>query len=223
MPIFALDGSRIRNTTFSPHKVGKVFTRKSMALLLESFILMRPSCGTRRSEISICDITFNRAAILPLLKRGNRLFIAQSDPSNITAIDEIKFNTGMNVEPVLVEENKLAVLVEKFMASEETAFDDFGDEDLDVDIENPEEAQKTDEPGTGDDAPIVRFVNKMLLDAIKAGSSDLHFEPYEKRYRVRCRTDGVLQLLKNGKGWLCRKACLSWKNLKECELGRVWV
>ena len=130
--------------------------------------------------------------VLPLLKRGNRLFIAQSDPSNITAIDEIKFNTGMNVEPVLVEENKLAILVEKFISSEETAFDDFGDEDLDVDIENPEEAQKTDEPGTGDDAPIVRFVNKMLLDAIKAGSSDLHFEPYEKRYRVRCRTDGVL-------------------------------
>ena len=130
--------------------------------------------------------------VLPLLKRGNRLFIAQSDPSNITAIDEIKFNTGMNVEPVLVEENKLAILVEKFISSEETAFDDFGDEDLDVDIENPEEAQKNDEPGTGDDAPIVRFVNKMLLDAIKAGSSDLHFEPYEKRYRVRCRTDGVL-------------------------------
>ncbi len=130
--------------------------------------------------------------VLPLLKRGNRLFIAQSDPSNITAIDEIKFNTGMNVEPVLVEENKLAILVEKFISSEETAFDDFDDEDLDVDIENPEETQKTDEPGTGDDAPIVRFVNKMLLDAIKAGSSDLHFEPYEKRYRVRCRTDGVL-------------------------------
>jgi type IV pilus assembly protein PilB len=130
--------------------------------------------------------------ILPLLKRGNRLFIAQSDPSNITAIDEIKFNTGMNVEPVLVEENKLAALVEKFLSSEESAFDDFDDEDLDVDIENPEEAQKNDEPGTGDDAPIVRFVNKMLLDAIKAGSSDLHFEPYEKRYRVRCRTDGIL-------------------------------
>tara|TARA_B100001063_G_scaffold123123_1_gene114930 strand:+ start:4684 stop:6369 length:1686 start_codon:yes stop_codon:yes gene_type:complete len=135
--------------------------------------------------------------ILPLLKRGNRLFIAQSDPSNITAIDEIKFNTGMNVEPVLVEENKLAALVEKFLSSEESNFDDFDDEDLDVDIENPEDAQKNDEPGTGDDAPIVRFVNKMLLDAIKAGSSDIHFEPYEKRYRVRCRTDGVLHEVSN--------------------------
>lgn len=148
------------------------------------------------TELIAKDIISNdlieKHRVLPLFKRGNRLFLAQSDPSNITAIDEIKFNTGMNVEPVLVEENKLAVLVEKFMASEETAFDDFDDEDLDVDIENPEEAQKKDEPGTGDDAPIVRFVNKMLLDAIKAGSSDIHFEPYEKRYRVRCRTDGVL-------------------------------
>ena len=148
------------------------------------------------TELLVKDIISNdlieKHRVLPLFKRGNRLFLAQSDPSNITAIDEIKFNTGMNVEPVLVEENKLAVLVEKFMASEDSAFDDFDDEDLDVDIENPEDAQKKDEPGTGDDAPIVRFVNKMLLDAIKAGSSDIHFEPYEKRYRVRCRTDGVL-------------------------------
>ena len=148
------------------------------------------------TELIAKDIISNdlieKHRVLPLFKRGNRLFLAQSDPSNITAIDEIKFNTGMNVEPVLVEENKLAVLVEKFIASEDTAFDDFDDEDLDVDIENPEDTQKKDEPGTGDDAPIVRFVNKMLLDAIKAGSSDIHFEPYEKRYRVRCRTDGVL-------------------------------
>ena len=147
-------------------------------------------------EVLAKDIVSNdlveKHRVLPLFKRGNRLFIAQSDPSNITAIDEIKFNTGMNVEPVLVEENKLAAVVEKFISSEDSAFDDFDDEDLDIDIENPEDAQKNDEPGTGDDAPIVRFVNKMLLDAIKGGSSDIHFEPYEKRYRVRYRTDGIL-------------------------------
>jgi type IV pilus assembly protein PilB len=148
------------------------------------------------TELLAKDIVSNdlieKHRVLPLFKRGNRLFIAQSDPSNITAIDEIKFNTGMNVEPVLVEENKLAAMVEKFISAEDTAFDDFDDEDLDVDIENPEEAHKNEEPGAGDDAPIVRFVNKMLLDAIKGGSSDIHFEPYEKRYRVRYRTDGVL-------------------------------
>jgi type IV pilus assembly protein PilB len=148
------------------------------------------------TELLAKDIVSNdlveKHRVLPLLKRGNRLFIAQSDPSNITAIDEIKFNTGMNVEPVLVEENKLASMVEKFISAEESAFEDFDDEDLDIDIENPEDAHKNEEPGTGDDAPIVRFVNKMLLDAIKGGSSDIHFEPYEKRYRVRYRTDGIL-------------------------------
>ncbi len=148
------------------------------------------------AELLAKDIVSNdlveKHKVLPLFKRGNRLFIAQSDPSNITAIDEIKFNTGMNVEPIVVEENKLSALVEKFISSEDSNFDDFDDEDLDVDIENPDDRKKDDEPGTGDDAPIVRFVNKMLLDAIKGGSSDIHFEPYEKRYRVRYRTDGVL-------------------------------
>lgn len=148
------------------------------------------------TELLVKDIVSNelieKHRVLPLFKRGNRLFIAQSDPSNITAIDEIKFNTGMNVDPIVVEENKLAIMVEKFVSAEDNSFDDFDDEDLDVDIENPEDAHKNDEPNSGDDAPIVRFVNKMLLDAIKGGSSDIHFEPYEKRYRVRYRTDGVL-------------------------------
>ena len=147
-------------------------------------------------ELLVKDIVSNelieKHRVLPLFKRGNRLFIAQSDPSNITAIDEIKFNTGMNVDPIVVEENKLAIMVERFVSAEDNSFDDFDDEDLDVDIENPEDAHKNDEPNSGDDAPIVRFVNKMLLDAIKGGSSDIHFEPYEKRYRVRYRTDGVL-------------------------------
>ena len=149
------------------------------------------------TELLIKDVVSNelieKHRVLPIFKRGNRLFLAQSDPSNITAIDEIKFNTGMNVEPVIVEENKLAILVEKFISAEDSSFDDLDDEDLDVDIENPEEEQKRDEPGTGEDAPIVRFVNKILLDAIKKGSSDIHFEPYEKRYRIRLRTDGILQ------------------------------
>jgi type IV pilus assembly protein PilB len=148
------------------------------------------------TELLVKDIVSNelieKHRVLPLFKRGNRLFIAQSDPSNITAIDEIKFNTGMNVDPIVVEENKLAIMVERFVAAEDNSFDDFDDEDLDVDIENPEDTHKNDEPNSGDDAPIVRFVNKMLLDAIKGGSSDIHFEPYEKRYRVRYRTDGVL-------------------------------
>ncbi|EAT11508.1 type IV-A pilus assembly ATPase PilB [Bermanella marisrubri] len=126
---------------------------------------------------------------LPLFKRGNRLHIAQADPSDIAALDDIKFATGMTVDAVVVEYDKLNVILEKLLAGNST-FDDLGD-DLDLE-EDPAEDKPQEEDNTGDDAPIVRFVNKMLLDAIKMGSSDLHFEPYEKRYRVRFRTDGVL-------------------------------
>ena len=132
---------------------------------------------------------------MPLFVRGTRLYVAQSDPSNMLAIDEIKFNTGMTVESVLVEEDKLSKAVDQFISSNDDTFDDLGDDLDDVDLEDPDaEAKKReeDQDGAGDDAPIVKFINKMLLDAIKMGSSDLHFEPYEKRYRVRYRTDGVL-------------------------------
>jgi len=137
--------------------------------------------------------------VLPLFSRGNRLFIAQSDPSHILGIDEIKFNTGMSVEVILVEEDKLTIAVDKLISSSDTsledAFDDLDSALDDVDLEDPESRDKeqANDAGTGDDAPIVRFVNKILLDAVRIGASDIHFEPYEKRYRVRYRTDGILQ------------------------------
>lgn len=137
--------------------------------------------------------------ILPLFTRGNRLFVAQSDPSLIHAIDEIKFNTGMTTESILVEEDKLAIAVDKLINASDTSLEDaFGDLDGaldDVDLEDPEARDKEQEKDAtpGDDAPIVRFVNKMLLDAVRIGASDIHFEPYEKRYRIRYRTDGVLK------------------------------
>lgn len=137
--------------------------------------------------------------ILPLFARSNRLFVAQSDPSHILGIDEIKFNTGMTVEVILVEEDKLSTAVDKLINSSDTSLEDaFSDLDSaldDVDLEDPEarDKEKEADSGAGDDAPIVRFVNKMLLDAVRIGASDIHFEPYEKRYRVRYRTDGILQ------------------------------
>lgn len=127
--------------------------------------------------------------VIPLFKRGNRLHIAQADPSDMAALDDIKFATGMTVDATVVEFDKLNLLIEKLNAGNDT-FDDLGD-DLDLEEDEPQKKEE-DEDGKGDDAPIVRFVNKMLLDAIKMGSSDLHFEPYEKRYRIRYRTDGVL-------------------------------
>lgn len=130
--------------------------------------------------------------ILPLFKRGNRLFIAQSDPSQVAAVDDIKFATGLTVEVILVDEDRLAPAVERYLAGGDDSFSDL-DDDLDLELEDPDaDAGKPEEKDTGDDAPIVKFVNQMLLNAIRGGASDIHFEPYEKSYRVRYRTDGVL-------------------------------
>ena len=133
---------------------------------------------------------------LPLYKRGNRLFIAMSDPTNIQALDEIKFNTGLSTEAVLVDDSKLRAAIEKYLASNESSMGNLADSDLEG-IET-EGADGNEDDGAVvvaevDDAPIVKYVNKMLLDAIRGGSSDVHFEPYEKTYRVRFRTDGILK------------------------------
>ncbi|WP_349616029.1 type IV-A pilus assembly ATPase PilB [Azotobacter salinestris] len=131
---------------------------------------------------------------LPLWRRGNRLFVAISDPTNHEAIREIRFGTGLNTEAVLVEDDRLGEAIEKYFEGASTGLEDLGDAELDgLDVETA--SQKDDEAdlsGGAEDAPVVRFINKMLLDAIRRGSSDLHFEPYEKSYRVRFRTDGIL-------------------------------
>jgi len=132
---------------------------------------------------------------LPLFKRGNRLFVAVSDPTNQQALDEFKFNVGANAEAILVEEDKLARIIEKVLNEQDTTMDDLDDTDLDdIDITGGDETGAAeDDDSEVDDTPIVRFVNKVLLDAINKGASDIHFEPYEKVYRVRFRTDGILQ------------------------------
>jgi len=135
---------------------------------------------------------------IPLFKRGNRLFIGVSDPTNLRAQDEIKFHTGLSTETILVEEAALTAAIARYLDDEEAAFgnkldnlDDAGLEDLD--IEAVDENDRSQEDSTEvDETPIVRFVNKVLIDAIKGGASDIHFEPYEKSYRVRFRTDGIL-------------------------------
>ena len=131
---------------------------------------------------------------IPLFKRGKRLYLAVSDPTNIQALDEIKFATGMNTDAIIVEEDKLAKAIEKAIEEAEGGLGDMDDEDFEDldDLEVAEEGAKEEEDSEIDDAPVVRFVNKCLLDAIKKGASDLHFEPYEKVYRVRFRIDGVL-------------------------------
>ena len=132
---------------------------------------------------------------LPLFKRGNRLFVAVSDPTNLSALDEIKFHTGITTEAILVEEDKLAQAIDKALDAADTSMADMLDEDLEnLDIVSGEELdQQDDDKGSEvDDTPVVRFVNKILLDAINKGASDIHVEPYEKTFRVRFRQDGVL-------------------------------
>ncbi|MBK8188497.1 MAG: type IV-A pilus assembly ATPase PilB [Cellvibrio sp.] len=134
---------------------------------------------------------------LPLLKRGNRLFVGLADPTDLHALDEIKFNTATSTEAVLVEADKLSVAIEKYLnAQEQNLGEALGN--LDGDLENidiqavEDDPQKDDPTSEADEAPIVKYINKVLLDAIKGGASDIHFEPYEKSYRIRLRTDGVL-------------------------------
>ena len=134
---------------------------------------------------------------IPIFHRGNRLFVAVSDPTNRKGLEEIGFQTGVATEEILVEENKLTAFIETYLDAQESGgLGDIGDDDVDLDLEAVDEGgggAEEDDPGQAvDDTPVVRFINKMLMDAIKSNSSDLHFEPFEKSYKVRFRTDGVL-------------------------------
>ncbi|RZG45532.1 type IV-A pilus assembly ATPase PilB [Acinetobacter wuhouensis] len=135
--------------------------------------------------------------VIPLVQRGNILYVATSDPTNVEALDAIRFNCGLNIEPIIVEYDKLEKALEKHFTVEESF--SFGEEDFDVDIiaTDDQESTDVDDDTPEDEAPIVKYVNKLLIDAIRMGASDLHFEPYEKSYRVRYRVDGVLRSITN--------------------------
>ena len=132
---------------------------------------------------------------LPLYRRGKRLFLAVSDPTNHQGLDEIKFHTGLTTDAVLVEENKLRNAIENALEAQDAVMSELLDEDLeslDIDVA-PEDSNDQSDAALGiDDAPVVRYVNKILLDAINLGASDIHFEPYERTYRIRLRQDGIL-------------------------------
>ena len=130
---------------------------------------------------------------LPLFKRGNRLFVATSDPTNFQGLDEIKFHTRLNTENILVEEDKLTKVIDAALEAVDTSMVNLLDDDLDnIDISSGDEKPVEETSSDIDDAPIVRFVNKILLDSIKKGVSDIHLEPFEKKFRIRFRTDGIL-------------------------------
>lgn len=131
-----------------------------------------------------------------LYKRGNRLFVATSNPENLQGLDEIKFKTGLAIEPVIVEDDKLGAFIKKASEASPETFNKLAEEEIDLNLEFIDEIAKSLQPDTSsaeiEDAPIVKFIQKTLLDAINAGASDIHFEPYEKFYRIRYRIDGML-------------------------------
>lgn len=133
--------------------------------------------------------------VLALSKRGNRLAVAISDPTNQSALEQIKFQTSLGIDPVIVEDDKLARLIHRIADAPNANFLSIAEDDLDLEFSDETQASIADEAAAAevDDAPVVRFLQKMLLDAIQDGASDLHFEPYEKYYRIRFRVDGILR------------------------------
>ncbi len=158
--------------------------------------------------------------VLPLVKRGQRIFLGIADPTNLQAIDDIKFATSLRVDPVVVEQDKLEEQVNKAIEAVDTSMGDLEDDDFD--LENldvgPDEEEEDVQRDDVEDAPVVRFVNKVLLDAIKRGASDIHFEPYEKYFRVRTRLDGVLSEVAKPPVVLANKVCARLKVMSRMDI-----
>jgi type IV pilus assembly protein PilB len=134
---------------------------------------------------------------LPLFKRGNRLFVGVSDPTNLHALDEIKFQSNHIIEPILIEEQQIERAIEQAFNATSTVVEGLDDaeglENLELGVSDDDGETTGHDASGNDDAPVVKFVNKVLVDAIKRGASDIHFEPYEQNFRVRFRMDGMLR------------------------------
>jgi len=163
----------------------------------------------------------NKHRVLPLLKRGQRLFLGISDPTNLQAIDDVKFQTSLRIDPVVVEEAKLQERISKALEAMDTTMSSLDNDDFDLenlDVTGGDEDQDEVTKDEIDDAPVVRFVNKVLLDAIKRGASDVHFEPYEKIFRVRTRLDGVLSEVALPPVALATKVCARLKVMSRLDI-----
>ena len=199
----AIDGARKNKKKLIPYLIDHSNINPSIiaALIAQEFGEPYLNLDAFNADLLPKEITdvnlVNKYQVLPLYQRGQTLYVATSDPTDLEALDAIKLNTKLNVSPIIVEANKLQKLIEKSFA--DTSTFDFGSEDLDVNWVNGDDnnlTQEEDEPSE-EDSPIVKYINKLLVDAIRMGASDLHFEPYEKSYRVRYRVDGVLRHIAN--------------------------
>ncbi len=163
----------------------------------------------------------NKHRVLPLIKRGQRLFLGIADPTNLQAIDDVKFQTSLRIDPVVVEQDKLEERITKALEAVDTSMSSLDDDDFDLenlDVMGADEEQEDVTRDEIEDAPVVRFVNKVLLDAIKRGASDVHFEPYEKKFRVRTRLDGVLSEVAQPPVALANKVCARLKVMSRMDI-----
>ena len=163
----------------------------------------------------------NKHRVLPLVKRGQRLFLGIADPTNLAAIDDIRFQTSLRVDPVVVEQDKLEQRIVKAIEAVDTSMSGMEDDDFDLEtLDVASEDDESDVVGRDDieDAPVVKFVNKILVSAIQRGASDIHFEPYEKFFRVRTRLDGVLSEVAQPPVVLANKVCARLKVMSRMDI-----
>jgi type IV pilus assembly protein PilB len=170
---------------------------------------------------SVDQKLINKLRVLPLVKRGQRIFLGIADPTNLQAVDEIRFATSLRIDPVVVEQDKLEERITKAIEAVDTSMSNLADDDFDLenlDVESEDSAKEDEHRDDVEDAPVVRFVNKVLLDAIKRGASDVHFEPYEKIFRVRTRLDGVLSEVAQPPVILANKVCARLKVMSRMDI-----
>jgi type IV pilus assembly protein PilB len=145
----------------------------------------------------VSEALLSKHRALPLLRRGNRLFVGIADPMQSQALDEIKFHSNCMVDPILVERGQLNRAIDNAISAMNSVMPDMGNDELDelaLEAGDEDDIASTGVDATSsDDAPVVKFVNKILVDAIRRGASDIHFEPFETQYRVRLRMDGMLR------------------------------
>ena len=144
----------------------------------------------------VSESLIEKHQVLPLFVRGKKIFIGISDPTNVRALEEVRFHTNLSVDPVLIRHDQLLSAIDEALKEASSVMDDLGDEGLEnLEYEDEQEQEQSDSTEDLADSPAVKLVNKVLLDAIKRGASDIHFEPYEKTYRVRYRIDGMLKTM----------------------------
>ena len=178
--------------------VGKRMTAQQLAVFASRAfgtpLLDLASFDTEHIHKEYVDIKIAQTRrVLPLYKRSNKLYVAISDPANLQALDEVRFKTNLVPEPIVVEDDKLGQAIAKFIEGSGVSLKDMGSlEDMEVGLEDGAPSASLEDDSDVEDAPVVKYIQKLLVDAISSGASDIHFEPYEKFYRVRYRIDGIL-------------------------------